>query len=433
MTSDSLTLGDFPLTVPSQADGSSATWLTPLRNAAHSRLCEIGFPTRHNEEWRFIDLRELLQSRFAHAPKNHSLTREMIQDYCFDGVRQIVFVNGQYAPELSDVPEGDSQLLVSTLGSAIPSGSRLLETHLARYARFDAAPFVALNTSHFHDGAVIEVPRNQVVEEAIHLLFVSTNEAEAFVTHPRVLIVANENSQASFVESYVGLKDAKYFTNAVAEIVLAENAVVDHYKLQRESAAAFHIATSQIRLAKTANFSSHSLSFGADLTRNDINAELIGEGICCTLNGLYLAKDSNQVDNHTAIDHAMPHCESHEVYKGILADRAKGVFNGKIFVRQDAQKTDAKQTNKTLLLSDEAQINTKPQLEIFADDVRCTHGATIGQLDDSQLFYLRARGIPKEEARALLIYAFAGEIVSGIRLEPVREVMDALLFARLSE
>ena len=225
-----------------------------------------------------------------------------------------------------------------------------------------------------------------------------------------------------------------YFTNAVTEVICAENAVIDHYKVQRESHDAFHIATMQVQLARSSNFTSHSIGLGGRLVRNDANAVLGGEGGECTLNGVYLANGRQLMDNHTAIDHAMPHCNSHEVYKGIIDGHARGVFNGKIFVRPDAQKTDAKQTNQTLLLSPDAQIHTKPQLEIFADDVRCTHGATIGQLSADALFYLRARGINKADARALLTYAFASDIVSRIKVEPIRAQLDhALLSERALE
>ena len=259
----------------------------------------------------------------------------------------------------------------------------------------DNHAFVALNTAALEDGAFVHIPRSAVVEEPIHLLFVSTAHDGPTVSHPRTLILAGENSQATIVESYAGPAGQVYFTNAVTEVVVGENAVVDHYKVQRESVKAFHIATMQVQLARSANFSSHSIGLGGLLVRNDANAVSRRRRLECTLNGLYMASDRQLVDNHTAIDHAMPHCNSHEVYKGILDGHARGVFNGKIFVRQDAQKTDAKQTNQTLLLSNDAQINTKPQLEIFADDVQCTHGATIGQLSDDALFYLRARGIPQ--------------------------------------
>jgi Fe-S cluster assembly protein SufD len=268
-----------------------------------------------------------------------------------------------------------------------------------------------------------------VVEPALHLLFVTVGEAR--MAHPRIVVLAGEHSQARVVESYAGVGDDASFTNVVTDVRLDAHAVLDHYKIQRESLRAFHVATMHVRAGRGCAFASHSLTFGGALVRNDVIATLAGEGTDCTLNGLYLATDRQLVDNHTTIDHATPHCGSHELYKGILGDRARGVFNGKIVVRPDAQKTDAKQTNKALILSDQALVNTKPQLEIFANDVRCTHGAAIGQLDEDALFYLRARGIGRDEARHMLIHAFAGEVLDGVRIAALRDRLDAILLARL--
>jgi Fe-S cluster assembly protein SufD len=234
------------------------------------------------------------------------------------------------------------------------------------------------------------------------------------------------------VETYVGVGDQPYFTNAVTEIFAGDNAVVDHYKVQEESTQAFHVASLHVHMERSAAFSSHSFALGGRLVRNDVFTILDGEGAECTLNGLYLADGDRLVDNHTTIDHAKPHCPSHEVYKGILGGRARAVFNGKIIVRPDAQKTDAKQTNRALLLTDDAQINTKPQLEIFADDVKCTHGAAIGQLDEDAIFYLQTRGLTFTEARDLLIHAFAGEILERVRIERLRQALEAELYAQLA-
>jgi Fe-S cluster assembly protein SufD len=319
-----------------------------------------------------------------------------------------------------------------------------VQQHLARYARYRDRAFVALNTALMEDGAYVRIPRGVIVEEPIHLLFVgSAADGAPAVSHPRILIVAEENSQATVIETFVGVGDGVgrptpglpdggvYFTNAVTEIVAAENAVLDHYRVQRESETAFHIATQWVQQARSSNFASHAISLGGALVRTDITAVLDGPGIESTLNGLYVVGGQQHVDTHTAIDHAQPHCNSHELYKGILDGRATAVFNGKIFVRQDAQKTDAKQTNQNLLLSRDAVIDTKPQLEIFADDVRCTHGATVGQLDADALFYLRSRGIDAAEARALLTYAFASDILGRIKVAPLRTALEELLFTRL--
>ena len=318
---------------------------------------------------------------------------------------------------------------VASLAGVLQGRSSVVEPYLGKFASHKTHSFVALNTAFIRDGAVVIIPEGAVVEEPIHLLFFSTTAGEPTVSHPRVLIVAGRNSRATVIESYLGPAGHIYFTNAVTEVVLAENARLDHYKVQHESDEAFHIATMQVRLERDSNFSSHAITLGAALGRNEVNAYLNATGCECTLNGLYLAAGQQVVDNHTRIDHAQPHCASHELYKGILDDEARGVFNGKIYVHQDAQKTDAKQTNKTLLLSQDAVINTKPQLEIFADDVKCTHGATIGQLDDESLFYLRSRGIGVEEARAILTFAFANDIIRRIAVAPLRARLEDHLLA----
>jgi Fe-S cluster assembly protein SufD len=318
---------------------------------------------------------------------------------------------------------------VASLGRNFETNPEQVEPHLAQYASYRGHAFTALNTAFLEDGAFVSIARGKVVEEPIHLLFLSTTHGEGAVCHPRSLILAGEGSQATVIESYVGTGDDVYFTNAVTEIVAGPAAVVDHYKLQRESEEAFHVATLQVQQARNSTLSSHAVTLGGALVRNEVNAVLDDEGCTCTLNGLYLAAGRQHVDNHTVIDHARPRCTSHELYKGILDGQAHGVFNGKIYVRQDAQKTDAKQTNQTLLLSEDATINTKPQLEIYADDVKCTHGATVGQLDDEALFYLRTRGIDKEAARHLLTYAFANDVISRVKVAPVRAHLEEFFLA----
>jgi Fe-S cluster assembly protein SufD len=265
----------------------------------------------------------------------------------------------------------------------------------------------------------------------VNVVFVSTGGRAPAVSFPRILILAGEHSQSTVVESHVGLGEGEYFACAVTEAICAESAVVDHYRVQREQSHGYHYCRLQVHAARSATFLSHAFSLGGAIVRNDLGAVLDGEGIDCTLNGLYVADGDTLVDNHTTIDHAKPHCGSHEVYKGILGGRAKGVFNGKIIVREDAQKTDAKQTNKAMLLSGQAQINTKPQLEIFADDVKCTHGATVGQLDADALFYLQARGIGKAEARHMLLRSFAGDIVTRVKFDALRERLDDWLIAAI--
>jgi Fe-S cluster assembly protein SufD len=409
------------------AHGSPA--LHRLRKAAIGRFEELGFPTARNEDWKFTSVAQLARVPFQLAAKGHLDGRELFLKLRPDAIR-LVFVNGFYAPEHSMTTGLPPRVIVSNLAAALDTYQELIEPHLARTARYEDQPFTALNTAFIRDGAFVYVPKGTLVDKPIHLVFVATSGSEPALACPRNLIVVGESSQATLVENYEGPAQATYFTNTVTEVVAGENAVIDHYKIQREGRDAYHIATTQVQQARSSTFSSHYLGFGGALVRNESRVVLGAEGCECTLNGLYLATSKQHMDNFTVIDHAMPHCASHELYKGILDDKAHGVFNGKIFVRQDAQKTDAKQTNQTLLLSEDATINTKPQLEIYADDVKCTHGATVGQLRADALFYLRSRGIDLEAARSLLIYAFANDIIGRIKVESIRTQLEDALLAR---
>ena len=351
-----------------------------------------------------------------------------------DAAIRIVIVNGHLAPALSRTAALPAGVRVGSLAAAVTDHTEVVQRYLGRLAEFGDRAFTALNTALAIDGAYVHIADGVVLDQPIHLLFVTTASATSgpIMSNARALIVAGDRSQARIVETYVGPRGASYFTNAVTEVVAGEHCVLDHYKVQQESVDAFHVASMHVHAARGANFSSHSFSLGGRLVRNDASALLDGEGAECTLNGLYLADGDRLVDNHTTIDHAKAHCPSHEIYKGILGGRARAIFNGKIIVRQDAQKTDAKQTNRALLLSDDATINTKPQLEIFADDVKCTHGAAIGQLDDDAIFYLRARGLTYFEARDMLIHAFAGDILDRVKIEPLRIALEAELYAQLA-
>jgi Fe-S cluster assembly protein SufD len=405
-------------------------WLVRLRKAAIARFGELGFPTLKDEEWRFTNVAPLTRVAFQPAPvEPHGLTPEKLQWAALwveEGSR-LAFVNGRYAPALSSVRNVPGGMVVDSLAAVLEAHPEWVEPHLARYADYKEHAFTALNTAFVRDGAFVSIPKGQVLREPVHVLFVSTTRGEPAVSHPRNLILAGVNSQATVIESYIGLDKDIYFTNAVTEIVALENAVIDHYKLAQEGEEAFHVATLQVQQGRGSNFTGHSIMLGGALVRNDVNAVLGAEGCECTLNGLYLAAGRQHVDNHTRIDHAKPHCTSHELYKGILDGKSRGVFNGKIFVHQNAQKTDAKQTNKTLLLSEDAVIDTKPQLEIYADDVKCTHGATIGQLAEEAIFYLRSRGIGRAEARSLLTYAFANDIIGRVKVEPIRAQLEDVL------
>jgi Fe-S cluster assembly protein SufD len=370
----------------------AAPWLQDLREAAFQRFASLGFPTTHDEEWRFTNVAPIARATFS----------PLAAPIGFRGV-----------PPGVETPGPDT---------AAP--------FLARLAAFDRHPFVALNTAFLKDFVFLRVPAGATIAEPIRLEFLLSGGSTPAVSHPRVLIVVGEGAHCAIVETYVG--GGSYFTNAVTEIVAGDRSVVDHYKLQRESLDAFHVASLQVRVGRDANFSTHNVSFGASLARNDVGA-LLFEGAQATLNGLYIAAGSQHIDNHTVIDHAKPHGSSRELYKGILDGHSSAVFNGRIVVRPDAQKTDSKQTNKNLVLSENAVIDTKPELQIFADDVRCTHGATIGQLDAEALFYLQSRAIGKRQARSLLTYAFAQDVVDGIKVKTLRDSLERVLFEKFHE
>ena len=417
-----------------RVEATSPVWLMNLRRAGNAHFAELGFPTTDHEEWRFTNVRPIAELDPQAAPKNVRLTRADIARFTYADLpsRMLVFVDGKLHPELSSPGKSDG-VKVLDLAAAIEAESEILQQHLGRYARYDDNAFVGLNTSMIDDGAVIVIGAKQVVAEPIFLLFVSTGKVANVVTNPRVLVVAQERSQAVVIEKYVSLGDEPHFTNAVTELILAEGARLEHCKIQDENINAFHVATIQSYQKRNSNLLTHSISLGGAITRNNVTPVLDAEGCECTMNGLYLAHGTQLVDHHTTIHHAKPHCNSHEFYHGILDGKSQGVFNGKIFVRPDAQKTDAKQTNRNLLLSDEATINTKPQLEIFADDVKCTHGATVGQLEDEHIFYLRARGIGLEQARRMLVHAFASDIVNRISIEAIRNELDELFYERFEK
>jgi Fe-S cluster assembly protein SufD len=407
--------------------GDGQAWTQPLRREALARFAELGFPTTRLEEWKYTNVAPLARIPFRlAADAGRGLTAAALAAAAPVATPgpQLVFVNGRYAPELSTAGALPDGVRLESLAAALADGPAGVEAHLARYASYADQAFVALNTAFMQDGAVLYVPRRTVVEAPIHLVFVAAPYGEAVMTHPRNLIVLDDEAQATIVESYCALQPDTYFTNAVTEIVLGHNARADHCKLEWESPRAFHIATIQAQLARHARFVSHSISVGGALVRNDLNVALDGEGAETVLNGLYMVRGEQHVDNHTRIDHVKPYGTSRELYKGVLDGKARGVFNGKIIVHKHAQKTDASQTNKNLLLSADASIDTKPQLEIFNNDVKCYHGSTIGRLEANALFYLRARGLDLEAARSLLTYAFASEIIGRIAVEPVRTALD---------
>lgn len=411
-------------------------WVYQIRKTALSRFVERGFPITRDlnfplrEEWLYTNVAPIAKipftSTFEYEPD--AVTRQTLKPLTFgqSSWSQLVFVNGMYVEALSSIAPLPEGVRVESLADTMASEPEVLRQHLTRHASYDENGFTALNTAFIHDGAFVYVPDGKVVEKPIHVLFISTERATPTVSHPRTLIIAGKDSIVTLVESYASLSNHLYFTNAVTEIVAGPGALIDHYRIQRESTQAYHISTTDIYQERDSSLSSFNMAMGGALTRNNVTARLDGEGVVARLNGLYLVTGQQHVDNHTAIDHRKPNCNSYEVYKGILDGQSKAVFNGKVFVRPGAQKTDAKQLNKNLLLSNDATVDTKPQLEIFADDVKCTHGATVGQLDEEQIFYLISRGMAREIACNLLTYGFAADLIRRLKVEPIRDQLDSL-------
>jgi Fe-S cluster assembly protein SufD len=410
-------------------------WTAPLREAAMARFAERGFPTTRDEAWRYTSVAPIAAGRFdPDTPaRPGAVTPDLFQQLTFEPweCTHVVFLNGRFARELSKIGTLPAGVRFKSLEDALDRDRELVEPHLGRCAAFADQPFADLNTAFLRDGIFLYVPKGMAIEEEIHLLYVTTSNGTAALAYPRNLIVVEEGARLTLVESYAGIGGDVYLTNAVTEVSVGAGASVDHYRLQRESTAAYHVGVLGARVGRDARFASNSIALGGRLVRQDVSALLDGEGADCTLNGLYVTSGEQHVDNHTVIDHARPHGTSRELYKGILDGRSRGVFDGTIIVRPDAQKSDARQTNKNLLLSEEALADSKPTLIIEADDVKCNHGATIGQLDENALFYLRSRGLGREMARNLITHAFAGDIVSRIGVPAVRAGLDCLLFTRL--
>jgi Fe-S cluster assembly protein SufD len=415
--------------------GNGRSWTEPLRRRAIDRFAEVGFPTTKEEAWRFTSVAPITRVPFqlaapGVAPRVDPAVLERLTFEPWE-CSHLVFVNGHYAPDLSRLRPLPAGVLVGSLAEALAANRDRVEPHLAQVADVASHAFAALNTAFMQDGAFVHVPRGTVVDEPIHLLFVSATEGEPTVSYPRTLVVAEAGSQVTIVESYVGPGNDVYLTNAVTEIAAEDGAIVDHVSLQRESDRAFHVGLLQARLLRDASFSSHAITLGGGLVRNDLNALLASPGARCVLNGLYVVGGRQHVDNHTLIDHQSPHGTSRELYKGVLDGEARGVFDGTIIVRKDAQKTDAQQTNKNLVLSEEALVDTNPRLQILADDVKCKHGSTVGQLDEDAVFYLRSRGVGQEAARTLLTHAFVNDIIDRVKVAPLRAGLECLLFTRL--
>ncbi|MDA0734255.1 MAG: Fe-S cluster assembly protein SufD [Chloroflexi bacterium] len=404
-------------------------WLTQLREQAWTRFEHLGLPIirRGNEKWKYTDVRPVANVAFEHPlglePQVDSSQLQKAAPWDASWIN-LVFVDGYYSPNISSQPTGG--VYVGSLAEAAQSHPELVQKHLAQQASFEDDGFVALNTAFLQDGAFVHVPAGQVLSAPVHLVFVTTGQVEPRVTYPRTLLLAGTNSQVTLVESYVSLADARFFTDAVTEIVLEDGANVSHYRLLLESTEAYHVGVSRVCQSQDSTFTSASFAKGAAIGRNDFQVLLDAPGASCTLNGLYLTTGTQHMDNYINIDHAKPNGTSRLLYKGILDGKSRAVFGGNVTVRQEAQKTDAQQTDKNLLLSLDAEVDSKPSLLIYADDVKCGHGATAGHIDDDTLFYMQSRGLDVETASQILIHAFASEIIDTVELTPLREYLDRL-------
>ena len=412
-------------------------WAHKLRKAAISRFNDLGFPTarRGNEEWKYTDVRSLATTPFQILPSSvpAKLTVQDLKRFDFgqSDWSRLVFVDGSYDESLSFLSPLPTGVKVSNLSEAMMSSGGLLEEHLGHHAEYEANAFTALNTAFIHDGAFVYIPDAIEVNEPILLLFLSTSRDQGTMSQPRVFLLTGKNSKVSIIESYETLSDNQYFTNSVTEIVIGAGSVVEYYKFQRQSHEAFHITNTHVVQARDSSFSSVNIDLGGGLVRNNLNLLMGDEGSACILNGLYMLTGSQHVDNQVIIDHAKPYTTSRELYKGILDGKSRSVFHGSIIVREGAIKVDARQEDKNLLLSDQAEADTKPAFWIYCDDVKCAHGAACGQLDEDALFYLTSRGISEQDARTLLTHGFVVEVIDSIINKPFRDHVEDLVQMKL--
>ena len=411
--------------------GNGPAWIGEVRQSGIEHFNRLRFPTlaQGNERWKYTNVGPIASSTFEYPFETNvdSVSPELVKGLApwDESWLRLVFIDGSFAPGLS-AANSSNGVQIGNLADVMARDGRLMKEHLGRHALVEDDGFTAINTAFLRDGAFVHLPKDSSPESALHLVYLTTDRPQPIVSYPRTLILAEPNSRLTVVESYVSASEAAYFTDAVSEIALGEGAQVEHYRYLKESPKAFHIGTTRVRLGRDSTFSSTSFATGARLARNDLNVLLDGPGSSCFLNGLYVTSGTAHLDNHINVDHAKPHCTSDQHFKGILDDRSRAVFSGRVLVRKDAQKTYAKQSDKNLILSKGARINTKPSLEIFADDVQAFHGATAGAMAHDALFYMRSRGVDEETARALLIHGFASEIIDRVRLEPLREHLDAI-------
>jgi Fe-S cluster assembly protein SufD len=410
----------------------TAAWLELVRSSAMDRFEQLGFPSVSEEEWKYTNLAPLAKENFIPATSRGEIAVADVNRFAFPETSNahLVVVNGFLREDLS-TRSGLGDVVAIDLFSAVADAryNKIIRKYLARNAGYHNNGLTALNTAFIQSGVFLYIPKNVKLERPLQITFVP--DAENSASFPRLLVVAEENSSATLIESFASVNDGRYFTNAVAEVVLKDGAHLEHYRLQRESKNAYHVSTTSAELGRSSRYHTTSINLGAQLSRHDVSVVMAHEGAETSVDGLYMVESDQHTDTHSVIDHTQPHCTSHQLYKGILDGNSRAVFNGKVFVREGAQKTDAMQTNKNLLLSNKARVDTKPQLEIFADDVKCAHGAAVGQIDEEELFYLEARGINPDLARKLLTYGFAEEVIEKIRIESIRSQLDETVLRQL--
>lgn len=415
-------------------NGTEKPLLHKIREKSIQKFTELNFPTKKNEEWKYTDITPILKHRFVPSliVDNPQFSFEEINKYLFQDFDfyLVTLVNGIFYEQLSNINKLPEGVVIGSLKKLVNENQEILERYLNQFSE-DENIFHALNNIYANDGSVIIIDENVTVDKPIQILFINGNDNNEVLSSPRNFIIANKNSKASFIYNYKGFGNQKYFLNSTVNVFIDEAAIVDYYKIQEENENSFHIEKIDVIQKSKSVFNQFNINFGGELVRNDINSKLDGENIETHFYGLYLANGKQHIDNHTFIDHIKPNCISNELYKGILDDESHGVFNGKIFVRPGAQKTNAYQQNKAILLSPNAKVDTKPQLEIFADDVKCTHGAAVGHLDESAEFYIRSRGVPEELAKSILIRAFAYDVIETIKIEELREQINHIIFKHL--
>jgi Fe-S cluster assembly protein SufD len=414
-------------------NGEARSAFHQKKRAALAEFDKLGFPTVRNEEWKYSNVKDLISQNYIFGAES-TLTSDELEDLKMpeQTANILYFINGHYDANLSKMVSTSDQIIIDSLYNANKNNPELIDRYFNELVSDDTDAFTALNTAFAHDGVFIYVPDNQVLDHPVVLRFISDSRVSNVGSQPRNVIVVGKNAQVKFAEAFRTVGDFRSFTNAVTEIHMGEDAHVEYYKVQNESENAYHIGTTQVRMLDRSHFYAGTVTLNGKFTRNNLNIAIDGEHCDAHMYGLYFPDGTQHVDNHTVADHRKPNSDSNELYKGILRDKAKGVFNGKIFVRPDAQKTNAFQSCKNIVLSPEATMNTKPQLEIYADDVKCSHGTTTGQIDDEALFYMRSRGISKSEAMSLLMFAYCADVVSQIKIESIREYLEEVISAKLA-